>query len=374
MKLIGFFSAAFAGLMLGVASEIFAGMMIDDALYFSAKPPQIIFPGADVKLVTFEFEAAGNDERGKRVAKELHNQFLKEIHDLEGGAILTYVAPSGKRLDNYRVEAVEVAKGQQAQMALWGRIALDQAGIPLINARLQLIQPPPGISASYRKVVVLKFGTPIQVEGRLADDITQVRLNFNTLEKDVTTLANFLSGLSRYYKGMKSSSSVEAKRWLESSMKDFDEYVKSVPDTADPVALAIAHTYLARGQYRLAETDAQRGSALLERAASHASQAAKLNPYDPDVPTVQAVIAAKRNKAPEELRPYLVQAASLAPANSTARINLALANSASAKFDQANQQLSSARFVNGVRAKEPLPDIDRLQETLSHIQSRYKER
>ena len=352
-------------------SATWAGMIQEDPLYFSPNPPKVIFPGADVKLVTFEFEAIGNDDRGKRVAKELHDQFLKEIHDLQGGAIITFVAPPGKRLANYRIEAVEVAKGQAAQMVLWGRIALDQAGTPLINARLELIQPPSGISASYGKMVMLKSGAPIPVEGRLVDYISQVRINFHTLERDVTSLANFLSGLSRYYKGMKKPG-VGAKRWLESSAKDFDEYIKAVPEEADRVALGIAHTYLARAYFGLSEVDSVRSVNLLDQAKNHAERAAKLSPYDPDIPAVQAVIAAKQNAKPQELREYIVKAATLAPGDSNVRINLALVESASGNFDQAIQQLDTARFLNKAQAKDTAPDIRRLRSQLSRVQERVK--
>lgn len=371
MKKFRCYFAAGVLLCLWTTPATWAGMLVEDSLYFSPNPPRVIFPGADVKLVTFEFEAIGNDDRGKKVAKELHDQFLKEIHDLQGGAIITFVAPPGKRIENYRIEAVEVAKGQQAQMVLWGRIALDQAGTPLINARLELIQPPPGISAYYNKVVTLKSGASIPVEGRLVDYIGQLRINFHTLGRDVTSLANFLSGLSRYYKGMKKSGA-DAKRWLESSAKDFDEYIKAVSEEADRVALGIAHTYLARVYFGLSEVDSGRSVNLLDQAKNHADRAAKLSPYDSDIPTVQAVIAAKQNAKPQELREYIVKAATLAPGDSNVRINLALVESASANFDQAIQQLDTARFVNKAQAKDPAPDIGQLREKLSRVQERSK--
>lgn len=75
-----------------------AGIIVEvtDPRYFTQQQ-QVIFDKAEVKLVTFEVEEIGNDERGKQIAKELHNKFLANISDLHGGAIITYVTPPGRR-------------------------------------------------------------------------------------------------------------------------------------------------------------------------------------------------------------------------------------------------------------------------------------
>ena len=359
-------SAGLCCLMAFMPVSAWAGMQVDDPLYFSAKPPKVLFEGAEVKLVTFEFSAVGGDERGRQVAKELHDQFLAKIHDLHGGAIITFIAPTGKKIDNYRIEAVEIAKSQKAQMALWGRIAVDKSGAPLINARLEMIQPPAGISARYNKRVQLAHGPSVPVDGRITDEIGQTRINFSTLHSDLSVMAYFLSGLSRYYKGAKRSGS-EAKPWLKSAAADFDHYIEAGLQKSDPAAVAIAHTYVARAYSKLADVDPPSKIQNQELARTHADKAAELNPYDPDIPTVQAVIAAQQNIDLAEIRKYLVKAVTLSPGNTTDRLNLALVESAAAQFGNAIKQVDDAVFVNKAQSREPIQGVGSLREQLGRM-------
>jgi hypothetical protein len=343
--------------------------IIKDPRYF-ASPQKVIFPQAEVKLVTFEFEAVGNDERGKERAKELHKEFLAKIHDLHGGAIITFVTASGQKIENYRVNAEEVAKQQKAQMVLWGRILADSGSEALISARLMLVSAPPGVSAEYNKKVALptKQREPVEVLGVIAAPITQLRVDFNTVENDVTPLAYFLSGLARYYKGA-ARKDEEAKRWLRSSINDFKAYVKQVSEKQDAAALGQAYLYLTRAYIRLADGDLKLRASLLNDAKSFADRAAKLNPYDPAVPTVQAVIAVKQQANPSTVRTYLVHAVELAPADANARVNLAVLNSAEGKVGEAIRQLDNADFIQKVQNKTPSPAVQTLRKELQPYQT-----
>lgn len=351
---------------LGWLNTAQAGMVVEvrDPRFFEQQQA-VIFPKAEVKLVTFEFEAVGDDQRGKQRAKELHNQFLAKIHDLHGGAIITFVTPPGQKIENYRVQAERVAKEQRAQMVLWGRIMVDRAGTPLINARLMLVEPPPGISADYNKLAELDpHSFPVGVRGVIDAPVTQWRVDFNTVENDVTPLALYLSGLARYYKGAVRGGG-EAARWLNGSIADFKAYVAALPEGADRGALSQAHLYLARAYVRLADAEPARAAGHLNAARQQAGLAARLNPYDAAVPTAQAVIAARQGAPLTELRSKLAQAVSMAPADGNARVNLAVLDGAQGKVGEALRQLDNASFVQQAQQKAVPPAVDNLRQQLA---------
>ncbi len=333
----------------------FSGMLVEIRDPRQLEQQQaVIFPRAEVKLVTFEFEAVGDDERGKQRAKELHGRFLAKIHDLQGGAIITFVTPPGQRISNFRVAAEEVAKRQQAQMVLWGRILVDRSGTPLINARLTLVEPPPGISADY---------SSSEVRGVIDAPVTQRRVDFSTLENDVTPLAYFLSGLARYYKAAAREGS-QATRWLHSSIADFKEYVTRVPEKSDAVALSQAQLYLARAYVRLAVAEPARTTRWLDEARVHAEHAARLNPYDASVPTAQAVIATRLRTRPQSIRNYLSRAVTLAPTDTNLRLNLAVADGVQGELQNAIRQVNSAQQIQKVQDKQISPDVRALRDQL----------
>lgn len=346
-----------------------AGMRVEitDPRYFET-PHKIIFPWAEIKLVSFEFEATGDDAQGKQRAIELHDQFLAKIHDLQGGAIITYVTPKGQKISNYRVKALDVAEQQKAQMALWGRIILDSSGAALINARLMLVTPPPGISARYAKAASQdEGGLPVEVLGLIDAPVTEMRIDFNTLKTDVTPLAYFLSGLARYYKGAVREGN-EAKRWLQGSIDDLNAFVEQMSEAQDRGALSQAHVYLARAYFHLANADPARASDLLLKASNHAKRAADLNPYDPSVPTVQAVIAVKQDADPGDARAYLMRAAELAPTDKNIWVSLAVMNSSQGKMEAAKRQLDNATLVQRIQDEAPLPAIQNLQRQIETYQ------
>ena len=342
-----------------------SGMLIEvqDPRYFE-RQQEVIFPRAEVKLVTFEFEAMGEDERGKQRAKQLHDQFLSKIHDLHGGAIITYVTPPGQRIENYRIKAEEIAKQQKAQMALWGRIFVDASGTSLINARLTLVDPPPGVSAGYMREAISANGAPVEVRGVIDAPVTQLRVDFSTMENDVEPLALFLSGLARYYKGA-TREGTQSARWLKGSIEDLSAYIKGVSEKTDRATLAQAHLYIARANLRLADAEPSRAVALRNSAQEHGAKAAELNPYDAGIPTVQAVIAANLQASTDLIRAYLTKAVSLAPADSNARVNLAVLESAEGRFSEAVRQLDSADFVQRVQKKAPLKSVEELRKSLA---------
>lgn len=351
----------------GAAAEAGIVVPLKDPRYFE-RQQQVIFPDAEVKLVAFEFEAVGNDERGKERAKELHKEFLANINDVQGGAIITYVTVPGQRIENYRVNALEAAKQQKAQMVLWGRILADKGSSQLINARLMLVSPPPGVSADYVIVAPASQGkTPVEVRGVIDAPVTQLRVDFNTVENDVTPLAFFLSGLARYYKGAVRQAD-EAKRWLRSSIDDFKRYVAEVPEKLDRAALSQANLYLSRAYIRLADADPQLASGSLRDAQAHAERAARLNPYDPAVPTVQAAIAVKQRANISTARGYLARAVELAPGDTNAHVNLAVIQSAEGNVAGAIGQLDKANFIQKVQKKELVPAVQKLRKQFESYQ------
>ncbi len=351
---------------IGWLNTAHAGMVVEmrDPRFFE-RQQAVIFPKAEVKLVTFEFEAVGDDQRGKERAKELHKQFLAKIHDLHGGAIITFVTPPGQKIENYRVQAERVAKEQHAQMVLWGRIMVDRAGTPLINARLMLVEPPPGISADYKKLAELEANrVPLDVRGVIDAPVTQWRIDFNTVENDIAPLTLYLSGLARYYKGAVRGGG-EAARWLNGSVADFKAYIAALPEGADRGAASQAHLYLARAYVRLADAEPARVTDHLNAARRYAELAAQLNPYDAAVPTAQAVIAARRGAPLAELRSKLEQAVNMAPADGNARVNLAVLDGAQGKVGEALRQLDNASFVQKAQKKAALPAVDNLRRQLA---------
>jgi tetratricopeptide (TPR) repeat protein len=337
--------------------------VVKDPRFFE-RQQQVIFPKAEVKLITFEFETVGNDELGKQRAKDLHDQFLANIQDLHGGAIVTFVTQPGEQIENYRVKAEEVAKQQNAQMVLWGRVLADRNGTALINARLMLIEMPPGISAEYVEAPSLgSRGEPVEVRGVIDAPIMQRRIDFRTFENDVTPLAVFLSGLARYYKGAAREGD-EARRWLTSSIDHFTSYVGRVTEKMDAAALSQAQLYLARAYVRLAVAEPSRAMERLELARKHAAEASRLNPYDAAVPPVRAVIAMRQRADLQSVRGYLATAARLAPGDSNARVNLAVLESADGKVTEALRQLEDANFLSQSLKQQPLPAVEKLQRAL----------
>ena len=315
---------------------------VNDPRYFE-RHAEVIFPWAEVKLVTFEFDTVGDDQTGKQRAKELHNEFRSEIGNIRGAAIVTYVTPQGKNIENYRVQAIEVGKQQQAQLVLWGKVMLDKTDTPLINARLVLLDKPPGVYAKYRHEDVMEeSGRPVQTKGIIDAPVNRDRIDFSTMENNIRPLADFLTGLVRYYKGATRQGD-EAKRWLSESIEDFESYLQQVSESLDRAAMAQAHLYIARAYIHISTENNDSG--LLSQAEEHAKLAAKLNPYDAEIPATQAVIAARQQAAPQVQRNYLANAVLLAPADSTVRLNLAVFDGAHGRVDEAIDQLENVQTI-----------------------------
>ncbi|MGD8311439.1 MAG: hypothetical protein PVJ66_02495 [Gammaproteobacteria bacterium] len=346
---------ALAALLLLPWLAAWAGIKIEvtDPRYFE-REHRVVFPHAEVKLVTFEFTSARGDGRGKQRARQLHDLFLEKIHDLQGGAIITYVTPPGQRIESYRVRAREVAEAQNAQMALWGSIYVDDDGTSYINARLLLVDPPPGI------VIELEdFGAdsgvanPRGIRGLIDAPVMETRIDFNAHENDVAPLAYFLSGLARYYKGAVRERE-EARRWLDGAVDDLETYVRLVPETVDRSSLAQAHLYLARSYFRLAEADTGDGRRHeLEAAQRHAAESARLNPYAASVPTTRAVISASSREHRETTGEYLRQAIRLAPTDGNVRMNSAVYDAVEGHLEDSIEQLDKAVEVQRLLKQKP---------------------
>ncbi len=326
---------------------------------------QVVFPQAEVKVVAFEFESASTDERGKQQAKALHDEFLAKIQDVQGGAIVTYVARPGERIENYRVTAEQAARQQKAQMAVWGRVYVDATGAVRTNMRITLIERPPGISAEYSGIAERASRAPVSTRGVIDAPVTQTRINFMTVAGDIAPLATFLSGLVRYYKGSARDGAV-ATRWLNGSIVDFRKYLAAVDEKADMSAAAQAHLYLARSQVRLAAIDKANSARLLGKARDDADQAAQLNAYDSEAPTAQAVIAAKLNAPAAVTQSYLSKAIAAAPLDSTARVNAAVLDSAQGRFPDAVKQLNNAGAAYEANGKAVPASVKQLKEAISN--------
>jgi tetratricopeptide (TPR) repeat protein len=350
-----------------IASSAWSGMQIEiaDPLYFEQQH-DVIFPWADAKLVTFEFEAAEGIQGGKRRAKELHDQFLRKIQGLPGGAILTFLTPDGQRIENYRFTAKQAAEQQKAQMSLWGRIFPDKSGDSLINVRLGLVEPPNGIQTAYESRIKLSRGEQ-PISGVVRDEITQRRIDFLTVkESNIAALADFLSGLAFYYKGAKTDNA-RSIQLLQTAIEQMGHYIKKTSDQVDYSATSAAHVYIARAYYHLAHIDGAKRKEHLINAEQHGIKAIALNPYEPDPYTVLAIIRITLSHAPEEIATLLKKAVTLAPGSLTVSYNLALINSGTGQLQDAIQRLEQVEYLQQQEPKPTYRELDKLQEKLRTI-------
>ncbi|MGA1790251.1 MAG: hypothetical protein ACMUIM_02100 [bacterium] len=347
-------------------------VVITDPLFFE-RPQEVIFPWADAKLVSFEFVSVSDDAMGKVRAKELHDLFLRKISGLPGGAVITYITPPGEKITNYRFQAEKVAREQKAQMALWGRILLDKRGTPLINARLSLIEPPAGINSDYYRNISLSEDMELPVSGTISDMVTQRRIDFVTSERDVTHLAEFLSGLAHYYKGAKKSDDGSV-NLLKKSLKHFEEYLRLVSSTPDAAAESLAHLYMARAHFLIGLTNPGEKGSRLSEALSHAEKAAELNPYEADTYTVQAVILTEKRVEPQKIYDLVSKAVRLAPDDANTKVNLALIQSGEGKFKEALHQLEGVSFIQSDQKNKVLQKIENLQQQLMDTYYTYIDR
>lgn len=349
-----------------------AGLIVEvqDPRYFAQKH-EVIFPASEIKLVTTQFESSENDEHARSWTKKLHDRTLAGIHDLHGGAIVTYVLPEGENILNYREESEKIAKEQNAQMVLWGRVLQDKKGTAYIKARLNLITPPPGIDTEYKanpNVYTTQHGgatVPMFVKGVVNAPVTQRYIEFKSYENDITPVAYFLSGLMRYYKGAvrKGTPSI---RWLESSIDDFSQFIELTSTNVDNATLAQAQLYTARAYLRLALTD--QGDTIkkqnLKQASKYIENAARYNPYDPDIPMTMAVIETLNEKEPAVIHNLITRAVKLAPVNSDAWINLAIMNTAQGRISIAKNNLDTAELILSKTQAQPSDLILKLRKQL----------
>lgn len=320
---------------------------VTDLSYFQ-KPHPVIFPDADIKLCLIEFEAPAGNPAGQELTRKLHEAYGRRIGGLPGAAIVTWVAGPGLSISNFRVKADEVGASQKAQLAVWGRVLLDAHGTPLLAPRLSLLVPPPGISASFSSSAA---------RGVLEAPVAQGWLDFAPMPGDVEPLAAFLSGIAYYYKGA-TSSGAEASRWLARSVAELGDYLRGIPETADPGAAAHAHLFSARALVRLGD---------LAGAVQHAAAAARLNPYEPAIPQAQAVIALLQGRPQAEVRAHLAEAARLAPADPSARLDLALLDAAAGKSLEAQKSIKQAKQVQRLVHIEASPAQEKLERDIQRL-------
>ena len=351
-----------------ISAPTWSGMQIEiaDPLYFE-RQHDVIFPWADAKLVTFEFESVTNIQNGKQRAKELHDQFLRKIQGLPGGAILTFLTPEGERIENYRFTARQAAKQQKAQMSLWGRIFPDESGASLINVRLELVEPPNGIHAPFESQIKMPEGQRQPILGFISDEISQTRIDFLTVkESNVGAVADFLSGLAFYYKGAKNDND-RSKRLLRTAIEQLGKYIEKTSDQIDYSAASAAHVYIARAYYHLSRLEsATRQSHLLD-AEQHGVLAIELNPYESDPYTVLAIIRITRTQNADGIAALLAKAVALTPGSLTSSYNLALVNSGIGQLQDAIQQLEQVEYLQQQEQQSTYKDLNSLQDKLRTI-------
>jgi hypothetical protein len=353
------------------AAPAWAGAVVEVRDPRAAERP--VLPAADVKVVIFELTSVRGDERGKERARELHRQLLARIGDLAGGAVVTYVTPAGARLESLKVDLEKVAREQNAQLALSGRVLIDPSGTPLINARLTLITPPRGIEAAYDRKVQMAAGVPpLVTHGMIKGPVRDRVLAFDTLETEVAPLATFVSALARYYKADRVTARREVIRWLTSARTEFDRFLTT--QHGDDARAADALLFAARASVRLADADPVHQTAHLADAAGRLERAAKLDSFDPEVPTAAAIVAARRGAQGQEVRSHLVRAATLAPADADARLNLAIVESAQGNIQDAVRQADNARFVHQAQQRAEYPPAQPVKEQLEHYQQLIRDR
>jgi tetratricopeptide (TPR) repeat protein len=317
-----------------------------DLSYFE-KPHPVIFPDADIKLCLIEFEAPSGNPTGHLLTLELHQAYGRRIGDLPGAAVVAWVAGSGLSISNFRLKADQDGADQKAQLAVWGRVLSDAQQPPQAAPRLSLLVPPPGISAKF---------VSSSARGVLDAPVAQGWVDFAP-SGDMESLAAFLSGIAHYYKGA-THSGAEARQWLTQSVAEFGDYLRRVPDTADSGAAAQAHLFSARALVRLGD---------LAGAARHASDAARLNPYDPAVPQAQAVISLLQDQPQAEVRAHVAEAVRLAPADPSARLDLALLDAAAGKGGEALKRINEAKQVQQLLHGEASPAQEKLERDIRQM-------
>jgi tetratricopeptide (TPR) repeat protein len=309
----------------------------------------VIFPVADIKLCLMEFEAPAANPAGHELTLALHDAYSRRIGGLPGAAIVAWVAGPGVSVSNFRVKADEVGGKQKAQLAVWGRVLLDAQGMPLLAPRLSLLVPPPGISASFASNAA---------KGVLDAPVAQGWLDFAPMHGSVEPLAAFLSGLAHYYKGA-TRSGAERTRWLAQSVAELGDYLRGIPETADRAAAAHAHLFSARALVRLGD---------LAGAAQHAATAARLNPYEPAIPQARAVIALLQGRPGAEVRSHLAEAVRLAPADPSARLDLALLDAAAGNNREALKSIDDAKQVQHLVHVDAPPAQEKLERDIRRMQ------
>jgi hypothetical protein len=351
--------------------SVWSGMqiVIADPLYFE-QTHEVIFPWADAKIVTFEFNSVADILGGKERAKELHDQFLRNIQGLPGGAILTYLSREGQRIENYRFTAREEAKKQKAQMVLWGRMFPDESGASLINVRLELIEPPRGIQAKYESRIDTSTGQQQPIRGVISDEISQTRIDFLTVEEsNVGALADFLSGLAFYYKGAKKENA-RSKRLLRTAIERLGKYLNKTRNKIDYSAASAARLYIARAYYVLSSLENDKRRSHLTEAERHGKLAIELNPYESDPYTVMAVIRTAQSRNSEQIAELLTKAVARAPGSSTSSYNLALVRSGIGQFKNAIQRLEQVEYLQLQQQQTTYKDLNKLQDQLRAIEQR----
>jgi hypothetical protein len=329
----------------------------------NAAQQPLVFPNAEIKVVAFQFESATADSRGRAEVEALHRIFLSSISDVSGAAIVTFVLPKDHATTSYRDTIRTTAREQHAQLAVWGSVLTDAQGKSRTNVHLLLLERPPGVRTDYEIVTPRPAHAPIVTRGLIDAPVTLDRIDFATLSGDVTPAARFLAALVRYYKGTTDAGS-DASHWLRDAIRDFDQYLATPSARSDASAAAQAQLYRARAAVRLATADTANAATWLTQARQAADNAAELNPYSAEAPTLQGLIASMQHRAYPDIATHLSTAARIAPLDATARLNSAVFTSAQARPTDALHQINQTTAIYALKGVRVPDAVNQFREAL----------
>jgi len=142
-------------------------------------PPAEVLKDVPVKAVVAEFLDPDNTHLGKEVGYVLWRELLTSVSDQHGVGVIYAHAAGKKRLvdmlqDKYHEAALEIAKSQNARMAIWGALT-ESDGVLAVDTYLSLVGDVPQQELAV-KMIVDDFGRkkPSGYEAR----VSRTRFNF----------------------------------------------------------------------------------------------------------------------------------------------------------------------------------------------------
>jgi SH3-like domain-containing protein len=151
-------------------------------------PPNLVLPQVPVKAVVAEFLDPDEVALGKEAGFLLWREILSAISDQSGAGVILAFPPGKERLTellarDYHDAALNIARSQNARMAIWGAVAEDEGKL-LLDTYLSLVGDVPREELALR----LTYGMPGQPRTDSGFAARPGRTNFN-LPRVVTTRA-----------------------------------------------------------------------------------------------------------------------------------------------------------------------------------------